>query len=90
METGVSKIRRSNDNELCGVGGRAREQGDVGVTQAGAGEGKSRPFIHSLLAFPRQAGGSIPCFLAFCTFEGFHIPYERNIFPTLHADSHQR
>lgn len=57
METGVVRIRRSNDDEPCGVGWRARgEQGNVGVNQAGAGEGKGRHFIHSLLAFPYQLG----------------------------------
>lgn len=91
METGVVRIRRSNDAEPCGVGWRARGgQGNVGVNQAGAGEGKGRHFIHSLLAFPHQAGVSMPYFLVLCTCEGFHLPYERNIFPTLHADSHQR
>lgn len=58
METGVSKIRRSNDNELCGVGGRAREQGDVGVTQAGAGEGKGSPSFTPCL--PSHARLGVP------------------------------
>lgn len=91
METSVARIRRRNYDEPHGVGGRARgEQGNVGVNLAGADEGKGRHLIHSPPAFPRWAGVSIPCFLALCTCEIFHLPCERNIFPTLHADSHQR
>ena len=60
METGVARMRRRDEDEPCGVGWRARrDQSNVRVSQAVAGEGKGRHFcIYSLLAFPHRAGAT--------------------------------